>query len=106
MFHRVLHTRLEDLKTSSEKKKTGHFEAFNYSCYFRVSHTIYYQNKHCMKRVRIRSFSGPYFLAFGLNPDRYTSHLSSVSLRIQSKCGKIRTGKTPNMDTFHRVKSS
>ena len=30
--------------------------------------------------------SGPYFLAFGLNTKRY-----SVSLRIQSKCGKIRT---------------
>ena len=30
--------------------------------------------------------SGPYFLAFGLTTKRY-----SVSLRIQSKCGKIRT---------------
>ena len=39
---------------------------------------------HCMKSVRIRSFSGPYFPAFGLNTDRY-----SVSLRIQNvgKCG-------------------
>ena len=26
-----------------------------------------------------------------------------VSLRIQSKCGKIRTRKTPNTDTFHAV---
>ena len=33
-------------------------------------------------------FSGPYFPAFGLNTERYT-----VSLRIQSKCGKIRTRK-------------
>ena len=41
---------------------------------------------HCVKSVRIRSFSGPYFSAFGLNTDRY-----EVSLRIQSKCGK--TGK-------------
>ena len=30
--------------------------------------------------------------------DRY-----SVSLRIQYECGKIRTRKTPNMDTFHIV---
>ena len=33
-------------------------------------------------------FSGPYFLAFGLNTERY-----SVSLRILSKCGKLRTRK-------------
>ena len=38
---------------------------------------------HCMKSVRIRSF------------------LYSVSLRIQSECGEIRTRKTPNMNTFH-----
>ena len=40
--------------------------------------------------------SGKYFPAFGLNTDRYV-----VSLRIQSECGKILTGKTPNKDTFH-----
>ena len=48
---------------------------------------------HCVKSIRIRNFSGPYFSAF-----RY-----SVSLRIQSKCGKIRTRKTAKMDTFHSV---
>ena len=48
-----------------------------------------------MKGARNWSFSGPYFSAFGLN--------HSVSLCIQSKCGKIRTRKTPNMDTFHGV---
>ena len=53
---------------------------------------------HCMKRVRIRSFSGPLFLAFELNTERY-----SVSLLIQSECGNIRTRKTPNVDTFHAV---
>ena len=46
---------------------------------------------HCVKSVRIRSFSGPDFPTFGL-----------VSLRIQSKCGKIRTRKAPNTDTCHR----
>ena len=45
-----------------------------------------------MKSVRIRSFSGLYFSAFGLN-----------ILRIQSECGKIRARKIPNMDTFHAV---
>ena len=52
----------------------------------------------CVKSVRIWSFSGPHFPAFGLNTERY-----SVPLRIQSKCGKIRTRKTPNTDTFHVV---
>ena len=56
--------------------------------------SLYY----CVKSVRIRSFSGPYFPAFRLNKKRY-----SVSLRIRSECGKIRTRKTSNMDTFHAV---
>ena len=43
------------------------------------------------------SFSGPYFLAFGLNTERY-----GVSLRIQSEWGKMGTRKTPNTDTFSR----
>ena len=51
-----------------------------------------------MRSVRIRIFSGPYFTAFGLNTDRYY-----VSLRIHSECGKIRTRKTLNRDTFHAV---
>ena len=51
-----------------------------------------------MKSVRIRSFFGPYFLAFGLNRER-----SSVSLGIQSECRKIRTRKAPNRDTFHTL---
>ena len=51
-----------------------------------------------MKSVRIRSFSGPYFPTFDLIRERY-----SVSLRIKSACGKIRTRKTPNTDTFHVV---
>ena len=55
--------------------------------------------KYCVKSVRIRSYSGTYFLAFGLNTDRY-----GVFLRIQSKCGKMRTRITPNMETFYAVK--
>ena len=51
-----------------------------------------------MKSVRIRSYSGPYFPAFGLNTKRY-----SVSVRIQSECGKIQTRITPNTDTFCAV---
>ena len=52
----------------------------------------------CVKGVRIRSYSGPHFLAFGLNTERY-----GVSLHIQSKCGKMRTRITPNADTFYTV---
>ena len=58
------------------------------------------RRKHCVKSVRIRSFSGPYFPAFGLSTERY------VVYGIQSECGKIRTRKSPNKDTFHAVKRS
>ena len=47
---------------------------------------------HCVKSVRIRSYSGPYFPAFRLN--------------IQSECGKIWTRITLNTDTFHAVSVS
>ena len=40
-----------------------------------------------------------YFPSFGQNTQRY-----SVSLCIQSECWKIRTKKTPNMNTFCIVK--
>ena len=53
---------------------------------------------HCVKSARIRSFSGPYFHAFGLSMERH-----GVPLYIQFECGKIRTRKTPNADTFHAV---
>ena len=51
---------------------------------------------HCAKYVRIRSFSGPHFPAFGLNTKIYR-----VILRVQDKFGKMRTRKTPNTDTFY-----
>ena len=52
--------------------------------------TVSSDSSRCIKSIRIRSFSGPYFPAFGLNTERY-----SVFLRIYSKCGKVRTRKTP-----------
>ena len=61
----------------------------------------YIGNIHCMKSVGIRSFSGPYFPAFGLNTGRY-----GVFLRTQSECRKIGTRKTLNTDTFNLKKSS
>ena len=53
---------------------------------------------HCVKSVLIPSYSGLHFPTFGLNTERY-----SVSLRIQSKYGKMRTRINPNTDTFHTV---
>ena len=49
----------------------------------------------CVKSIRIRSFSGPYFTAFGLNMERY-----EVALRIQSECRKIRTRKNSEYRHF------
>ena len=54
--------------------------------------------KYCVESVRIENYSSPYFPAFRLNTDRY-----GVSLRIQSKCGKIQTRITQNTDTFHAM---
>ena len=53
---------------------------------------------HCVKSVRIRSYSGPHFPAFGLNTQRY-----GVSLCVQTESGKMRTRITPNTGTFHAV---
>ena len=53
---------------------------------------------HRVKRVHIQSFSGPYFPAFRLN-----TYIYKVNLRIQSECGKMRTRKAQNTDTFHVV---
>ena len=55
-------------------------------------------NQNCVKSVRIRSYSGLHFPAFGLNTDR-----CGVSLHIQSECGKMWTRTTPNTDTFNAV---
>ena len=43
-------------------------------------------------------FWSAFFPTFGLNTERY-----GASLRIQCECGKKRTRKTPNKDTFHAV---
>ena len=58
------------------------------------------QVNHCVESVRVRSYFGPHFPAFGLNTERY-----ELSLRIQSECGKMRTRITPNTNSFHAVSS-
>ena len=50
---------------------------------------------HCEKSFCIRSYFDLHFPVFGLNKQR-----NSVSLCIQSKCGKKRTRVTPNTNTF------
>ena len=58
--------------------------------------------KHCVKSACIWSYSGPHFLVFGLNTERY-----GVSVRIQSQCGKMWTRITLKVtftDTFYAVK--
>ena len=50
---------------------------------------------HSVKSVHIRSFSGLYFPAFGLNTVRYF-----VSLRIQSECRKIQARKNSKYEQF------
>ena len=52
---------------------------------------------HYVKSVQKRSFVWSVLPAFGQNTDRY-----SVSLRIQSKCGKIRTRKNSVFGHFSR----
>ena len=37
---------------------------------------------HCVKRVRIRSYSGPYFPAFGLNTERYAVLLWKLKISL------------------------
>ena len=68
------------------------FHAANLQKYFK------YMRVKCVTSVRIQSFSGPCFLAFGLKTEIYI-----VNLRIQPECDKIHTGKTPSMATFYTV---
>ena len=51
-----------------------------------------------MKNVCIRSFSGPYFSAFGLNKEIYPENF-----HIQSYYGKIENRQTPNTDTWMQL---
>ena len=96
------HLRLEILEKAEyweflhflHKTYCNAFLIWHLSTPFVINHVAW----HCVKRICIRSYSGPNFPEFGLNTERY-----SVSLRIQSECGKIRTRITPNTDTFYSV---
>ena len=51
-----------------------------------------------MESVRIQSFSGPYFPAFGLSMEIYR-----VNVRIQSELRENTDQKIPNTATFDAV---
>ena len=70
----------------------------NISSLLNIYERVFCEKSHCVKSVLIRTFSGPYFSAFGLNMERH-----GVSFRIQSEFGKVRTRNTPNINTFHSV---
>ena len=66
--------------------------------YLICSSEDYLADGRCLKSAHIRSYSGPHFPAFGLKTERYR-----ISLRIQSKCQKMRTRIAPNTDTFYAM---
>ena len=91
--------------------KLKHFLLIMIKCFFSFYNFFFYTqrvlvfhllrgfcNVLCVKSVRIRSYFGPNFPAFGLNTERYP-----VSFRIQSEYGNIRNRITQNTDTFYAV---
>ena len=65
------------------------------------THSVWVIKDTLREKFHMRSFSGPYFIAFGQNTERYP-----VSLLIQFECEKIRTRKTPNTGNFNAMISS
>ena len=59
------------------------------------------QNLHRQSPREKCPYSGFFCSGFSRILTEYSVY--SVSLRIQPECRKIRTRKTPNMDTFHTV---
>ena len=100
------HTRLTWTKTKNKNrkktKKATDIKPYWRNYYHRTQRASFFLTfslqVHCVKSVRIWSFSCPYFPAFGLNTERYF-----VSLHIQSEFGKMWSRKTPNMGPFHAV---
>ena len=69
-------------------------------CWFVLVHNLTNTINQCVKSIRIRSYSGPHFPAFGQNTERY-----SASIRIQSECGRIRTRISPSTNTFYATQT-
>ena len=60
--------------------------------------TLFEDYLHSVKSIRIRSFSGPYFPAFGQNMEIY-----GVNLRIQPKCRKWEPGNLQIFSEYFRT---
>ena len=56
---------------------------------------------HCVKRARIRSYSGPHFSRIFLHSDWI--QISPYPVRMRENKGKMRTRITPNADSFYAV---
>ena len=96
MWFWCANTVLKDFAVFSLSKLTQ-IHSYNLNCW--LSHfIIVLRNLHYVKSVQVRNFSGPCFPVFGLNMEIYC-----VNHRIHSKYGKIRTRKTPYLDTFDTV---
>ena len=50
---------------------------------------------HCVKSVRILSYSGPHFVAFGLNRERYSARMRENADQNNSEYGHF-LGSVPN----------
>ena len=72
-------------------------QVFTDSCIFN-SHFPKIRRYHCVKCVRIPRFPCPHFCTFWRNIEIYRVHI-----RIQSECGKVRTRKSANEETFYTV---
>ena len=77
---------------SKRRFLASHFQSAMNRC---KAGNINHADNGCVKSVRIRNFSGPYFPEFGLKTKRY-----GVSLRIQSKYGKYGPEKLPVWTLF------
>ena len=56
-----------------------------------------YKDLHCIKKVRIRSFSDPHFSRIFSHSDR----ISPYSVQMRENQGKVRTRITLNKDSFY-----
>ena len=73
--------------------------------YFHMeTHLRYLAGFHCVKSVRIRSNSGPYFPAFGLNTERYCVKIRENTDLKNSECGNF-SRRVPNtqIDKFSEI---
>ena len=64
---------------------------------------------HKIQRVTLREkcpYSESFWSVFSRIRTEYEEILYGISLRIQSKCGKIRTRINPNTSTFHEVQKN